>query len=87
MKLVEVIAGASSSPETLHIVTEFVLKLGKQAVMARDVPGFIVNRVARHFYLESLKTAAEAGGELPLKESTNSCVAVGLRWDMWNQWT
>ena len=34
-------------------------KLSKQAVLAQDSPGFIVNRVARHFYLEPLKIAEE----------------------------
>ncbi len=61
MKLVEVIAGAATSPETLETVTKLAQNLGKQPVQARDVPGFIVNRVARHFYLESLKTL-ETGG-------------------------
>ncbi|HEX8038429.1 MAG TPA: 3-hydroxyacyl-CoA dehydrogenase family protein, partial [Chryseosolibacter sp.] len=34
-------------------------KLGKQHVLAQDSPGFIVNRVARPFYLEALKAIEE----------------------------
>lgn len=59
MKLVEVIPGA----ETDHAVTTLTLELakvmGKTAVQVQDEPGFIVNRVARHFYLESLKVLEE----------------------------
>src|SRR5690606_2718533 len=40
-------------------VRELVLKFGKTPVMAKDSPGFIVNRVARHFYVESLKILEE----------------------------
>jgi len=59
MKLVEVIPGADTDPLVLDKVIEFVKSLGKQPVVARDAPGFIVNRVARHFYVESLKTVED----------------------------
>jgi len=55
MKLVEVISGLSTFRDTTTRVQEFVKKLGKEAILVNDSPGFIVNRVARHFYLESLK--------------------------------
>lgn len=59
MKLVEVIKG----PATKDIVVEVVLKLakdlGKSPVLVQDSPGFVVNRVARHFYVESLKILEE----------------------------
>lgn len=61
MKLVEVIAGAETSPEVSEQIAQLALDLGKQPVHAQDVPGFIVNRVARHFYLESLKTLENGG--------------------------
>ncbi|MHA6246375.1 3-hydroxyacyl-CoA dehydrogenase NAD-binding domain-containing protein [Pontibacter sp. CAU 1760] len=59
MKLVEVISGAATSPETAEIIKQLAEKLGKTAVMAKDSPGFIVNRVARHFYVEGLKLLEE----------------------------
>ena len=59
MKLVEVISGISTSKDTTTKVRELVEKLGKKAIMANDSPGFIVNRVARHFYLESLQILEE----------------------------
>ncbi len=59
MKLVEVIAGVATSSEVLTSAQAFVKKLGKTAIVAQDAPGFIVNRVARHFYVESLLLAEE----------------------------
>jgi len=59
MKLVEIIAGASSAKETVETVYALAQKLGKRAVVAQDSPGFIVNRVARHFYVEGLKVLEE----------------------------
>lgn len=59
MKLVEVISGAATDEMVTQQVRELVLKFGKTPVMAKDSPGFIVNRVARHFYVESLKILEE----------------------------
>lgn len=56
MKLVEVISGASTNDGVVEQVTSFAKSIGKTTVMAADSPGFIVNRVARHFYVEGLKT-------------------------------
>lgn len=55
MKLVEVVRTASTSQETIDLLTGLAKHLGKVPVVAQDSPGFIVNRVARHFYVESLK--------------------------------
>jgi 3-hydroxybutyryl-CoA dehydrogenase len=41
--------------------------MGKTPVMAADAPGFIVNRVARHFYLESLKCLEERVADFAAK--------------------
>ena len=59
MKLVEVISGEATSAEVAQTVAELSTQMGKTPVMAADAPGFIVNRVARHFYLESLKCLEE----------------------------
>lgn len=59
MKLVEVISGAATEPAVAKAVFELALKLEKKPVMAKDSPGFIVNRVARHFYVEGLKVLEE----------------------------
>lgn len=45
MKLVEVIQGANTSDETIVRATEIVQSIGKEPVLCRESPGFIVNRV------------------------------------------
>src|SRR5690606_36149 len=59
MNLVEIVSTATTSPETLQLLIDFTRDLGKVPVVAQDSPGFIVNRVARHFYVESLKVLEE----------------------------
>jgi 3-hydroxybutyryl-CoA dehydrogenase len=45
MKLVEVIRGLGTSDETMATTLELAKTLGKTTIVARDVPGFIVNRI------------------------------------------
>lgn len=59
MKLIEVIYGAETLPEIGETIFELAKKLGKIPVKVKDSPGFIVNRVARHYYVESLKILEE----------------------------
>jgi 3-hydroxybutyryl-CoA dehydrogenase len=59
MKLVEVIRGAATDDSVIETLQHFVQQLSKTSVLAQDSPGFIVNRVARHFYVESLKILEE----------------------------
>ena len=58
MPLVEVISADHSAPGTVDTVFQTAVAWGKVAVRARDVPGFIVNRVARPYYLEALGCAS-----------------------------
>jgi 3-hydroxybutyryl-CoA dehydrogenase len=59
MKLVEIISGAKTNEETVNTLQNFSEKLLKITVLANDSPGFIVNRIARLFYVESLKALEE----------------------------
>jgi 3-hydroxybutyryl-CoA dehydrogenase len=59
MKLVEIISGAATDDSYAQKAFDWANSLGKKAVLAKDAPGFIVNRVARHFYVESLKALEE----------------------------
>lgn len=59
MKLVEVISAEQTSPDVLAAAKEYVTSVNKQCIVAKDAPGFIVNRVARHFYVEGLKILEE----------------------------
>ena len=54
MKLVEIISTPFSFPSTIQSITELAKRLKKVPVQSKDAPGFIVNRVARPYYLEAL---------------------------------
>lgn len=69
MPLVEVIAGPASDPARVAAVVALAEKLGKTPVRVGDSPGFIVNRVARPFYLESLRIVEEGGIDLQTVDS------------------
>lgn len=64
MKLVEIISGKATSPEIVHALRNFSKVIQKTAVLAKDSPGFIVNRVARPFYAEALKSLADGMAEV-----------------------
>jgi len=59
MKLVEVVTTEKTSKEVIQIIVGLAKKLGKTPVVCKDAPGFIVNRVARPFYIESLRLLEE----------------------------
>ena len=59
MKLVEVVKTEYIDEETLRTVVSFVRSINKTPVICNDSPGFIVNRVARPFYIESLRLIEE----------------------------
>lgn len=55
MKLVEVVKGEQTSDTTAQTLMEICRQLKKVPVLCKDAPGFIVNRVARHYYLEAMR--------------------------------
>lgn len=55
MKLVEVVKGKLTSDKTASQIMDLCRQLNKTPVLCNDAPGFIVNRVARHYYLEALQ--------------------------------
>lgn len=59
MKLVEVVRADETSEEVMDMLLELTRRFGKEPVVCRDSPGFIVNRVARPYYIESLRLAEE----------------------------
>jgi 3-hydroxybutyryl-CoA dehydrogenase len=59
MKLVEVVQTEMNTPEVIETIMELSRELKKEPVLCKDAPGFIVNRVARHYYLEPLRLAEQ----------------------------
>ncbi len=64
MKLVEVIRGARTEETVVQQTVELAEKLGRKPAIARDVPGFIVNRVARNYYNEAMRICTEGAAEV-----------------------
>jgi 3-hydroxybutyryl-CoA dehydrogenase len=56
MPLLEVVGAPETGEDALESAFEFAARIGKTAVLASDTPGFIVNRVARPYYLQALRT-------------------------------
>jgi 3-hydroxybutyryl-CoA dehydrogenase len=59
MKLVEVVATDEAGTEALNATTEVGIRMGRTPIRAKDSPGFIANRLARPFTLESLRMLAD----------------------------
>ena len=76
MKLVEVVPGMETAPEVLERTAAFVQTLGKEPVVVKDAPGFLVNRVARPFYGEALKLHGEG---IPFKVIDEIMRGLGFR--------
>jgi 3-hydroxybutyryl-CoA dehydrogenase len=55
MKLVEVVQAAQTTETVAQTLMQLARDMGKIPVLCKDAPGFIVNRVARHYYLEALR--------------------------------
>ncbi|MFZ9694489.1 MAG: 3-hydroxyacyl-CoA dehydrogenase family protein [Chitinophagaceae bacterium] len=64
MKLVELVTTPFTNSTITSLAKDLILALGKTPVICQDAPGFIVNRVARPFYIESLRIAEEGNTEL-----------------------
>jgi 3-hydroxybutyryl-CoA dehydrogenase len=54
MPLVEIVPGIATAPEAVESCVGAVAAWGKVGVVAKDTPGFLVNRIARPFYGEAL---------------------------------
>ncbi len=62
MKLVELIRGLQTSDETFQAVEAAAQKMGKTTIVARDVPGFIVNRILMPYLNEACQALYEGIG-------------------------
>lgn len=79
MKLVELITTITTSAETLEQCKVFIVKLGKEAVVTRDNPGFIVNRLLLPYILEAARLY-ESG--MATREDIDKAINLGLNHPM-----
>lgn len=77
MKLVEVVNTRFTNEITAQTVLDLVRQMNKIAVICMDSPGFIVNRVARPFYIETLRQVEE--GLVSIEQADRLLEASGFR--------
>jgi 3-hydroxybutyryl-CoA dehydrogenase len=65
MPLVEIIPSLTTSNKKAEEIRALIDSWGKVTVLAKDTPGFIVNRVARPFYSEAIKLYEEGVANIP----------------------
>ncbi|MEK7872314.1 MAG: 3-hydroxybutyryl-CoA dehydrogenase [Chloroflexota bacterium] len=74
MKMAEVVRGIASSDETVASARAFVESLGKTVVMAKDTPGFIVNRLLVPYLLDAVRVLESGVGS---KEEIDQGMVLG----------
>jgi 3-hydroxybutyryl-CoA dehydrogenase len=77
MKLVEVIKTNHTSAKVVQAIMQLTQTLGKTPVLCSDAPGFIVNRVARHFYLEAMQQVQN--GQITIEQADAILEATGFK--------
>jgi 3-hydroxybutyryl-CoA dehydrogenase len=77
MQLVEVVRAPATDAGTLARTRAAAERLGKTPVTTADTPGFIVNRVARPFYLEALRILGE--GLASVEQVDGAMRGIGFR--------
>lgn len=75
MKLCEIIRGIGTSEETLELTKSVGMKFGKELVVAKDSPGFIVNRILIPMMNEAVFALDEGVGSA---EDIDKAVKLGL---------
>jgi 3-hydroxybutyryl-CoA dehydrogenase len=79
MKLVEIIRGLPTSDETYETTRALAVKFGKETVVSRDVPGFIVNRVLMPLINEAIFVLYEG---IATAEDIDKAIHLGLNHPM-----
>jgi 3-hydroxybutyryl-CoA dehydrogenase len=79
MKLVEIVRTIISSEEAINTAKDFASSLGKKSILAKDTPGFIVNRLLTPFLTNAIQ-ALESG--VATKEDIDQGAALGLNHPM-----
>jgi 3-hydroxybutyryl-CoA dehydrogenase len=75
MKLVEVARTIATSEETVNTTQQFIKSIGKEPVMAKDTPGFIVNRLGTPFMLEAIRMLENG---IATRDDIDNAVKLGL---------
>ncbi|MBI2907274.1 MAG: 3-hydroxybutyryl-CoA dehydrogenase [Chloroflexi bacterium] len=79
MKLVEIVKTIVTSDDTLETAVNFGKTVGKTVVTAKDLPGFIVNRLLIPFLIDAARVYGEG---LATREDIDAAIALGLNHPM-----
>ena len=79
MELVEIVAGQSTSAETIETTRGLAKRLGKTSVAAQDYPGFISNRVLMPMINEAICALHEGVGS---RDDIDTVMRLGMRHPM-----
>ena len=77
MKLVEIVRAAETGDEAIARARALVERMGKTAIETADTPGFVVNRVARPYYLQAMR--AYEAGVAPIEDLDRLARGAGFR--------
>ena len=78
-KLVEIIRGKSTSPETVEKASQIVREIGKTPILALDEPGFIANRLGLTLFMEASKLLEDGVANL---SDIDTCMRLGYNHPM-----
>ncbi|MHB8084901.1 MAG: 3-hydroxyacyl-CoA dehydrogenase family protein [Dehalococcoidia bacterium] len=79
MKLLEIVRTVSTSESTVNDIVAFGKSLGKTVVLAKDIPGFLVNRPLMPFLIEAIRIY-ESGAAT--REDVDTAITLGLNHPM-----
>jgi len=78
-KLVEIVRGTSTSPETVEKASQIVREIGKTPILAQDEPGFIANRLGLILYMEASRLLEDGVASL---SDIDACMRLGYNHPM-----
>ena len=79
MPVVELVRGLATTEESLQAAREFAESLGKKVVVAKDAPGFIVNRLLVPYLLDAVRVFEQG---LATREDIDTAVTLSLNYPM-----
>ncbi len=78
-KLVEIVRGPATSPETVEKGSQIIRDIGKIPILAQDEPGFIANRLGLTLYMEASKLLEDGIASL---QDIDTCMKLGYNHPM-----
>ena len=79
MTLVEVVRGYDTSQQTIQVVTDLAVKLGKTPVLTQDYPGFVSNRILCPMLNEAIFALMEGVASV---EAIDTIMKLGMNFPM-----